>query len=93
VFDHFADARRGCALTAVDAMKALVMAMVILAGSKPTTLPLRRMTLYSAKRGSLAMAGWCVEVLAGGYAGFDIESGLLHRSGSPVNVRSSFSKK
>jgi hypothetical protein len=29
------------------ARKALVMATLILAGSKPTTAPLRRMTLYS----------------------------------------------
>src|SRR5947207_13245039 len=30
--------------------------MVILAGSKPTTAPLRRITLYCAKRGSEALA-------------------------------------
>ena len=30
----------------------MVIAIVILAGSKPTTEPLRRMTLYWAKRGS-----------------------------------------
>ena len=38
------------------ARNALVIAMVILAGSKPTTEPLRRITLYCAKRGSDAFA-------------------------------------
>ena len=36
----------------LTARNALVIAMVILAGSKPTTEPLRRMILYCAKRGS-----------------------------------------
>src|SRR5437879_1398644 len=38
------------------ARKAFAIAMVILAGSKPTTAPLRRITLYCAKRGSEALA-------------------------------------
>src|SRR5512139_3916488 len=36
------------------ARNALVIAMEILAGSKATTAPLRRITLYCAKRGSAA---------------------------------------
>ena len=36
----------------LTARNALVIAMVILDGSKPTTDPLRRITLYCAKRGS-----------------------------------------
>src|SRR5947209_8052926 len=38
------------------ARKAFAIAMVILAGSKPTTAPLRLITLYCAKRGSEALA-------------------------------------
>ncbi len=45
--DELADARRGRALAPFTARNALVMATLILAGSKPTTAPLRRMTLYS----------------------------------------------
>ncbi len=40
----------------LTARNALVIAMVILAGSKPTTAPLRRITLYCANRGSAALA-------------------------------------
>src|SRR5690242_13323411 len=39
----------------LTARNALVIAIVILSGSKPTTAPLRRMTLKWVKRGSAAL--------------------------------------
>src|ERR1700694_3673291 len=53
----------------LTARNALVTAIAIFEGSKPTTAPLRRMTLYCASRGSVFTASGELLALAVGFRG------------------------